>query len=45
MVTHEVPAASPKKIKVPDACIALGVECVSPFGMLRRERARFVLGG
>lgn len=45
VVTHEVPAASPKKIKVPDACIALGVECVSPFGMLRRERARFVLGG
>lgn len=44
VVTHEVPAASPRKIKVPDACLALGVECVSPFGMLRRERARFVLG-
>ena len=43
VVTHEVPAASPKKIKVPDACVGMGVECVSPFGMLRRERARFVL--
>ena len=43
MVTHEVPAASPKKIKAPDACVGMGIECVNPFGMLRRERARFVL--
>ena len=44
VVTHEVPAASRRKIKIPDACIGLGVKCVGPFEMLRRERARFVLG-
>jgi hypothetical protein len=44
VVTHEVPAASLRKIKIPDACIGLGVKCMSPFEMLRRERARFVLG-
>lgn len=44
VVTHEVPAASVKKIKIPNACIGLGVTCVSPYEMLRRERARFVLG-
>lgn len=44
VVTHEVPAASPKKIKIPNACIGLGVKCMSPFEMLRHERARFVLG-
>ena len=45
VVTHEVPSASKKKIKIPDACIGLGVKCVSPYEMLRQERARFVLGG
>ena len=44
VVTHEVPSASIRKIKIPDACIGLGIKCVSPFEMLRRERARFVLG-
>lgn len=44
VVTHEVPAASPRKIKIPDACIGLGIKCMTPFEMLRRERARFVLG-
>lgn len=43
VVTHEVPSASTRKIKIPDACIGLGVQCVTPFEMLRRERARFVL--
>ena len=28
----------------PDACIGLGIKCVTPYEMLRRERARFVLG-
>lgn len=45
VVTHEVPSASTRKIKIPDACIGLGVKCVSPFDMLRIERARFVLPG
>ena len=44
VVTHEVPSASLKRIKVPDACVGLGVRCVSPFEMLRNDRARFVLG-
>jgi len=45
VVTHEVPAASPRKIKIPDACIGLGIKCMTPYEMLRVERARFVLGG
>jgi hypothetical protein len=44
VVTQEVPSASLRKIKVPDACIGLGIRCVTPFEMLRNERARFVLG-
>ena len=43
-VTHEVPANSVKKIKIPNACIGLGVKCMSPYEMLRTEKARFVLG-
>jgi hypothetical protein len=44
VVTHEVPSNSLKKIKIPDVCIGLGVRCVTPYAMLRLERARFVLG-
>lgn len=44
VVTHEVPGASRKKIKIPDACIALNIKCMTPYEMLRTERARFVLG-
>lgn len=44
VVTHEVPSASKRRIKIPDACIGLGIKFVTPFEMLRRERARFVLG-
>jgi hypothetical protein len=44
VVTHEVPANSVRKIKIPNACVALGITCVSPYEMLRRTRARFVLG-
>jgi len=44
VVTHEIASASTKKIKIPNACIGLGVKCVTPFEMLRRERARFILG-
>lgn len=43
VVTHEIPSASTRKIKIPDACIGLGIKCMTPFEMLRRERARFVL--
>ncbi|MFZ5610555.1 MAG: DUF4411 family protein [Pseudomonadota bacterium] len=44
VVTHEVPSDSTRKIKIPNACIGLGLTCISPYEMLRRERARFVLG-
>lgn len=44
VVTHEVPSNSTQKIKIPNACVGLGLTCVSPYEMLRRERARFVLG-
>lgn len=44
VVTHEVPSASNRKIKIPDACIGLGIKFMTPYAMLRRERARFVLG-
>lgn len=44
VVTHEVPADTIRKIKIPNACIALSLRCASPYEMLRRERARFVLG-
>jgi hypothetical protein len=44
VVTHEVPSASTRKIKIPDACIGLGIKCLTPYAMLRSARARFVLG-
>ncbi|MBM4336328.1 MAG: DUF4411 family protein [Deltaproteobacteria bacterium] len=44
VVTHEVPSALVRKIKIPDACIGLSIKCMTPNEMLRRERARFVLG-
>jgi Domain of unknown function (DUF4411) len=44
IVTHEVPSTSTKKLKIPNACLGLGLSCISPYEMLRRERAKFVLG-
>ncbi len=44
VITHEVSSGSKKIIKIPDACIGLGIKCMSPFEMLRVERARFILG-
>lgn len=44
VVTHEIASTSTKKIKIPDACIGLGIKCVTPYVMLRTERARFILG-
>lgn len=43
VVTHEVPSPSIRRIKIPNVCIGLGLEVVSPYQMLRREQARFVL--
>lgn len=44
VITHERPSTSVKKIKIPEVCIGLKVKFMSPFEMLRHERARFVLG-
>ena len=44
IVTHEVVANTTKRIKIPNVCIALKIKCMTPYEMLRRERARFVLG-
>ena len=44
IVTHEIPSGSKRKIKIPNVCIGLGTRSVTPFEMLRKERARFVLG-
>lgn len=44
VVTHEKASPSTKKIKIPNACIGLGVKSVTTFEMLRKERARFILG-
>lgn len=44
VVTHETISTSKKKIKIPDVCIGLKIKCMTPFEMLRYERARFVLG-
>jgi len=44
VVTHEVPANTIYKIKIPTVCIGMGIKCMTPFEMLRLERAQFVLG-
>ena len=45
IVTHEIPSNSPGRIKIPNACVGLGVRFMTPYQMLRIEQARFVLGG
>jgi hypothetical protein len=45
VVTHELPGNSPRRVKIPDACAGLGIRFMTPFAMLRTERARFVLEG
>ena len=44
VVTHEIASDTTKRIKIPNACIGLDIKCMTPFEMLRRERARFILG-
>ncbi|AAM73469.1 MAG TPA: DUF4411 domain-containing protein [Chlorobaculum sp.] len=43
LVTHEVSSNSQRKIKIPDACRGLQLQCMTPYEMLRREQARFIL--
>ena len=43
VVTHEIYSPGKKRIKIPNACEAVGVGYLTSFEMLRREGARFVL--
>jgi hypothetical protein len=43
VVTHEIVANTARRIKIPNACLGLNVRYVTPFTMLRAEKARFVL--
>ncbi|HEX6506929.1 MAG TPA: DUF4411 family protein [Chloroflexota bacterium] len=43
VVTHEIISPSTRRIKIPNACLGLGVRYVTPFAMLRAEQAKFVL--
>ena len=43
VVTHEVYANTTKRIKIPNACMGVGIRHMNPFEMLRREKARFIL--
>lgn len=44
VVTHEVPSDGVRQVKIPNVCIGMQTKCMTPFEMLRLERARFVLG-
>jgi hypothetical protein len=43
VITHEKPENSVHRIKIPSVCVALKVKYMTPWQMLRTERARFVL--
>ncbi len=43
LVTKEVLANSPSRIKIPNVCVGLGVRFMPPWQMLRTEQARFIL--
>lgn len=45
VVTNERPANSIHRVKIPDACIAHNIKCATPWTMLLKEQARFVLEG
>lgn len=44
VVTHEKPENSRHRVKIPNVCLGVNVRCINPFDMLRRSRARFILG-
>ena len=43
VVTHETPGTK-RKVKIPDVCNGMRIKCMTPFQMLRKEKAYFVLG-
>ena len=44
VVTHEIASSGIAKVKIPNVCIGVNVKCMTPYEMLRHERAKFVLG-
>lgn len=44
LVTHEVASDGVRQVKIPNVCIGVNVKFMTPFAMLRKEKARFVLG-
>ena len=44
VVTHELSSRSTRRVKISNVCEGFGIGCLTPFEMLRREGARFVLG-
>ncbi|MCC7349892.1 MAG: DUF4411 family protein [Phycisphaerales bacterium] len=43
VITHEKPENSVHRIKIPSVCVSLKVKYLTPWQMLRIEKARFVL--
>lgn len=41
IVTEEIFSSGKKKIKIPNVCRGLNVECINTFDMLKREHVRF----
>ena len=44
VVTHEVPSDGVRQVKIPNVAIGMKLKCMTPYEMLRLERARFILG-
>jgi hypothetical protein len=44
VVNQEIPSDGIKQVKIPNVCVALKVKYINTFEMLRREKARFILG-
>jgi hypothetical protein len=44
VVTHEIASDGVRHVKIPNVCIGVHVRFMTPYEMLRREKARFILG-
>ena len=45
VVTQENTKGGKSKVKIPDACDAMGVECINTWDLLKAECPNFILGG
>ena len=44
VVSHQIRSTSKRRVKLPDVCKGLDVECRTPFELLNKKRALFILG-